>query len=123
MLKHFAVALLVSVLAVGCTTPAERSAVRIDASSIESAEDSYKAMTRGQSHAKKQELAIAVLVLNMEGVTSAYEVVGNPELQSPSIGRIKDRVAGMTAAEIIALLGLTARILQCEHLRSDLPMQ
>ncbi|MGY0561815.1 hypothetical protein ACW7G2_14015 [Luteimonas sp. A277] len=110
MLKHFAVALLASLLAIGCTTTAERNAVRIDASSIESAETSYKAMMRSQSDSGKQKLAIAMVVLNMEGVESAYEVVANPELQSPSIGGIKDRVAGMTAAEIIALADRTSDV-------------
>lgn len=48
------------------------------------------------------QLALAVLAINMIGVNSAYEVVNSPELQTSSIGRIKDRVAGMSADEIIA---------------------
>lgn len=39
----------------------------------------------------------------MEGVSSAYEVVNDPELQQPSIERIREKVAGMTADEIIRL--------------------
>ena len=48
-----------------------------------------------------QKLSMAMLAINIKGVQSAHEVVNNPELQSPSIGRIKDEVADMTAQEII----------------------
>ncbi|MFD0739920.1 hypothetical protein ACFQZQ_11605 [Lysobacter koreensis] len=102
MLKHVAVALISSALAVAsASVPAQRGLVRIDATSSESAEASYKAMMRDRSAAEQQKLALAVLVLNMEGVESAREAMDNPELQSPSIGRIKDKVAGMTAKQII----------------------
>lgn len=106
MFRHALVVLICSLLAVACTTgPARRDAVRIDATSRESAEASYRAMMRGRTEPDQQKLAIAVLVLNMEGVKSAREVVGNRDLQSPSIGRIKDKVAGMTAEQIIELAG------------------
>lgn len=39
----------------------------------------------------------------MDGVSSACEAIQDPALRRPSIGRIKGRVAGMTADEIIAL--------------------
>ena len=104
MLKKIAVVMLSSALLLGCaTTSVKRTAVRIDASSIESAETSYKAMMRDRSEPDQQKLALAVLMLNMEGVKSVYVVVGNPELQSPSIGRIRAKVAGMTAEEIMEL--------------------
>ena len=103
-LKCIAVLLLAAGLTAGCTTtPSRGGELRIDSSSVESAERSYQAMMRGRSEAEKQKLALAMLLLNLQGVKSAYEVVANPELQSPSIGRIKDQVAGMTADEIIAL--------------------
>lgn len=38
-------------------------------------------------------------------MNSAYEVAGNPELQRFGIARVKDRVAGLDADEIIALGG------------------
>lgn len=111
MLKHLTVLLLISALAVACTTTlAQSGEVRIDSSSVESAETSYKAMMKDRSESEKQKLAVAVLMLNMEGVKSAYEVVGNPALQSPSIGRIKDKVAGMTSDEIIALADRTSDV-------------
>ncbi|GAA4861344.1 hypothetical protein [Luteimonas vadosa] len=104
MLKAFTIVMLSSFFAVACATaPATQDVLRIDATSTDSAEASYKAMMSERSEADQQRLALAVLMLNMEGVESAREVVDNPELQSPSIGRIKDKVAGLSANEIIEL--------------------
>lgn len=80
-----------------------REPIRIDASTEASAKASFEAMTTSLSPRKQQALQIAVLVLNMDGVSSAYEAVNNPELQRPSIERIRDKVSGMTADEIIRL--------------------
>ena len=80
-----------------------REPVRLDASSTEAAEASWKAMVDGTRGSKKQKLLEAMLKINLAGVKSGYEVVGNPKLQSLGIARIKDQVAGMTADEIIAL--------------------
>jgi hypothetical protein len=111
MLKHIALLLLTFALSTACTAmPTQSDAVRIDSSSQEAAEASYKTMMKGRSEWENQKLALAVLMLNMAGVKSAYEVVGNPELQSPSIGRIKDKVAGMTADEIITLAARTSDV-------------
>jgi hypothetical protein len=86
----------------GCTTSGAASAVtRIDASSVGAAEASYKVMAKRLPHSKQVELALAVLAINMIGVNSAAEAMSDPGLESPSIARIKDRVAGMSAAEII----------------------
>lgn len=103
MLKKTLVAAFVAVLVAGCATPGTGPAVaRIDASTTATAEASYKAMLGKLPQAKQMQLSLAVLTINMIGVNSAKEVVNNPELQSPTIGRIKDRVAGMSAEEIIA---------------------
>lgn len=45
---------------------------------------------------------MAMIAINLSGASSAHDVVRNPVLQSPSIGRIKDRGAGMSAEETIA---------------------
>jgi hypothetical protein len=84
--------------------------VRLDATSAASAQESFQRMLEGASGAKRNELLVAMLKLNMSGVRSAYEVVAKPELQSLSIARIKDRVAGMTAEEIIALADSTSEV-------------
>ena len=102
MLNQLAVALISSLLVAACASaPAQRDLVRLDATSKESAESSYRAMMRDRSESEQQQLAIAVLVLNMAGVNSASEAISTPELRSPSIVRIKDKVAGMTAQQII----------------------
>jgi hypothetical protein len=104
MWKHLAVVVFSVAMILGCTTvAAEQATVRIDSSSSQAAEASYKAMMEGRSQADQQKLGLAVLMLNMQGVKSASEVVNNPELQSPSIVRIRTKVAGMTAEQIIAL--------------------
>lgn len=118
MLRLAVVALVSSVLAVGCaSSPTQADLVRIDATSRESAEASYRAMMKGRSVGDRQKLALAVLMLNIEGVKSAYEVVRDPELQAPSVGRIKDKVAGLTADQIIELAGRNpaARIEVSKH--------
>jgi hypothetical protein len=103
MLMRTVVAVLLAVLIASCTTTKiDRSVARIDASTPATAEASYKKMLGSLPQAKQMQLAVAVLTINMIGVSSAYEVVRSPELQAPSIVRIKDRVAGMSADEIIA---------------------
>lgn len=80
-----------------------RETIRLDASSDAAAKASWKRMTESVSPEKQQQLLLAMLQINLAGVNSAYEVVGNPELQHPNIARIKDRIAGLDADEIIAL--------------------
>ena len=80
-----------------------REPIRIDASTEATTRASFEAMTASLSPRKQQALQVAVLVLNMDGVSSAYDVVGNPDLQHPSIERIRTTVSGMTADEIIRL--------------------
>ncbi len=92
---------LAAALVIGCANQHPAEAVRIDASSPQAAEASYEAMMDALSPEEQQKLAIAVVMLNMEGVKSVYEVVGNPDLQKPSMAHIRDKVAGMTAEEII----------------------
>lgn len=103
MLKRFLLLILTMAIAACAATSTESHAVRIDSSSYPAAEASYEAMMQGRSEAEKRKLALAVLMLNLEGVKGVYETLDNPELQSPSIGRIREKVSGMTAAEIIAL--------------------
>ncbi len=74
--------------------------VRIDASSGAAAA-SFARMIESLPKNERQELQIAILVLNMYGVSSVYEAIKDPALRHPSIERIRDRVAGMTADEII----------------------
>lgn len=75
--------------------------LRLDASSDAAAEESFKRMADRLGAKRQQKLEIAILQINMIGVNSAYETVANPELRRVSVARIKDRIAGMTADEII----------------------
>lgn len=101
-MKHrFVVAALVSLLAV--STVVAKEPVRLDASSDAAAEASWRAMHEEASPEQKRELPLAMLKINLAGTKSAYDMVGDPELQTLGITRIKDKVSGMTAEEIIAL--------------------
>ena len=84
--------------------------IRLDSTSDAAAEASWEKMTKAASPKKKQQLLIAMLQINMAGVQSAHEVVRNPELQSLGIARIKDKVSGLTADEIIELGGRVSTI-------------
>jgi len=75
--------------------------VRIDASSDAAAQKSFERMNLQLSQKRRQDLALALVKINLIGVNSAKEVDGNPELQSFGIQRIKMKVSGMTADEII----------------------
>lgn len=95
--------ILIFVIACGLATAAfADDAIRVDASSNASAKASFDRMQHAASPAMRQQLAIALLKINLAGVMSAHEVVGNPELASMGIERVKDRVSGMTADEIVA---------------------
>jgi hypothetical protein len=103
MFNKTLVAVSLAVLLASCTTTkVDQSVARIDASTRATAEASYQRMHASLPQARQIQLTLAVLTINMIGVNSAHEVVNNPELQAPSIGRIKDRVAGMSADEIVA---------------------
>lgn len=77
-------------------------AVRLDASTLDSTQASFERMLQGLPAAQRNALFGAVLLINLEGVHSARELA-NPELQDLSVLRIKHRIDGMTADEIIAL--------------------
>jgi hypothetical protein len=81
--------------------------IKIDASSDAAVEQSMRSMLAESNTQEKQQLLIAVLKLNLVGVSGAREMVANPELQNLSAARIKQRIAGMTAHEIIALADRT----------------
>ncbi|HEY5805610.1 MAG TPA: hypothetical protein VIT90_18180 [Lysobacter sp.] len=100
MLRHL-LAFVIAAALVGCATAGHGGdVVRMDATSVETAEASYHAMMVGRSEAQQQRLALAVLLLNLEGVKSANDLVGDDQ---GSVGPIRNKVAGLSAEEIIAL--------------------
>jgi hypothetical protein len=82
--------------------------IRIDGSSTEATERSFQQMTAALTQEQQIQLMMAMVQLNFVGVTSATEAISNPALQQPSAGRIKDKITGMTASEIIDLANRTA---------------
>jgi hypothetical protein len=85
-----------------------REEVRIDGSSDKAVEQSYARMLGSLKGEQQIDLGTAIIQLNMIGISSAREMLADPELRNPGPVRIKDRIAGLTAAEIIALAKRTA---------------
>lgn len=77
-------------------------AIRIDGSSDEAANRTFQRMVKSLKPDQQQALVIALLQINFIGVQSVTEAAGSGDLQKPSAARVKDKIAGMTAPEIIA---------------------
>jgi hypothetical protein len=100
---------LIALLLVSAIAPAQEM-LRIDGSSDARVEQSYRRMLDSLDRDRQIKLVTAVLRINMIGVSSAREAIADPGLQSPGPVRIRDRIAGLTAAEIIALANKTAPV-------------
>ncbi|WP_157062447.1 DUF6694 family lipoprotein [Pseudoxanthomonas dokdonensis] len=111
MLKEPLLAVCLAFAVTACATSENpASQIRLDATSDATAMSSFSAMAEALTSENRQELLVAMLKLNMTGVNSVYEVIQNPDLQSPSIARIKDKVDGMTAQQIIDLANRTSSV-------------
>ena len=77
--------------------------VRLDATSSASASESFGKMMDQLDGRQRKALAIAILRINLDGVGSVKEAMADPSLQAYGVERIKDKVAGMTASEIIRM--------------------
>ncbi len=77
------------------------SPVRIDATSAQSAQTTWSEMLSAATPKMRQELEEAMLKINLEGVQSASDLASTPPPGGFGIVRIKEKVAGMTAPEII----------------------
>ena len=92
--------LMLCVAFTGCaTTPA--GGQRIDGSSAASAEASWKRMLDQAAPRERMALLTAMVEINLQGVETAYDVAGNKDLHKLSISRIRDKVDGMTAGELL----------------------
>ena len=78
--------------------------IHIDASSDAAANRSLQRMLSSMDTKEKDQLADAVVQLNKDVVSTG----GDAAAQKPSAARIKDKIAGMTASEIIDLAHRTA---------------
>lgn len=104
----FITALAYIALAFFTSSAHAREEVRIDGSSDKSVEQSYERMLESLNHERRTELVTAIIQLNMVGISSAEEMLADPELRSPGPVRIKSRIAGLNSAEIIALANKSA---------------
>lgn len=91
-------------------TVCAKDEVHIDASSDAAAKSSFDQMLAEAAPDQRQKLIVAMLELNLVGVNSAYDVVSNPALRNPSVVRVKDKIAGLTASEIIELANHTSSV-------------
>ena len=101
-MKSIAV-MLAFIVAVASASAVAQAPLRIDASSDAAARASWEAMLSSATPTEHQELLNALLQINLAGVQSAKQVVGQPGMQHLGIVRIKDTVAGLTAEQIIKL--------------------
>ena len=76
--------------------------IHIDASSDAAANRSLQRMLSSMDTKEKTQLADAIVQLNKD-VGSTGAGAANPADQKPSAARIKDKIGGMTASEIIDL--------------------
>lgn len=97
---------LLLVMSAATTDAIAKEPIRLDGSSDSAAVRSFKQMMDARPDARMH-LAMAMLQLNMVGVSSAAEMMADPELRNPSIARVRDEVDGLTADEIIALAAAT----------------
>ena len=88
-------------LALACRSFAA-SPPRLDATSAQSAQTTWNGMLNAATPQVRQELLVAMLKINLAGVQSASDPAGTPPPGGFGIVRIKDKVAGMTAPEIIS---------------------
>ncbi|MBB1062007.1 DUF6694 family lipoprotein [Marilutibacter spongiae] len=101
-MKKEALAACLAIALAACAASGTRpDAPRLDATSDASAQSSFKQMIEALPGEQRIQLQLAMVAINLKDVKSAYEVVNDPSLQSPSIVRIKEEVDGMTAQEII----------------------
>lgn len=89
--------------------------IRIDATTNASAQASWHKMYAQADPSTKHKLISALVELNLAGVNSAYEVVKNPDLQTLSAARIKDKIAGLTADQIVELANKTSTVKIQQH--------
>jgi len=100
-------AALVALLLVAGTAHA-RKTIRIDGSSDKSVEQSFNRMMKSLDDDGRTALMTAIIQLNLVGVSGAAEMLADPALRNPGPARIKTRIAGLSASEIVALARKTA---------------
>ena len=106
--NHFGTALALMAILPFTSVAHARKEVRIDGSSEKRVEQSYARMRKSLNKDQQIMLMTAIIQLNLVGISSATEMLADPELRNPGPVRIKNRIAGLTSDEIIALANKTA---------------
>jgi hypothetical protein len=83
--------------------------IRVDGSSDAAANESFQRMVSSLKPDEQQALLIALIQINMGGAESAQDMLREPKMQHPSAAQVKDKIAGMTATEIIAYANKTSK--------------
>lgn len=108
-MRNLLFATLFAVAAAACaTTPAEP--VTIDGSTDATAEASWARMLDEADRHTRIELMTALIAINLQGVESVYEIVGNDDLKTASIANVREQLDGMTADEVLAYAGEVATV-------------
>jgi hypothetical protein len=111
MKRHLA-ALLLALAASWSVYAAEP--LRLDASTDETTVASWNAMVGAASPTQRQQLLEAMLKINLAGINSANEMLSTPDTDSLGIVRIKEKVSGLTAEQIIDLSNKVSTV-RVEH--------
>lgn len=96
-----ALIIIISLAAMPGISYADES-LRIDGASDEAANKSWLNMLNNTHGAKKQQLMVAFAKLSLEGYESAFDIAAAGKSSFPAAD-IKDKIAGLTADEIIEL--------------------
>ena len=104
ILKRLMFAVLAACLVAGCaTTPA--APLTIDGSTDATAEASWARMLDQVDPHTRIELVTGLIAINLQGVETVYDVVGNEDLHEASISNVREQVDGMTAEEFLQYAG------------------
>jgi hypothetical protein len=78
-----------------------RDAIRIDGSSDAAADRSFQRMMESLKPDEQEMLSVALVQINLGDAQSVYDMLRDPNKQHPSAAHVRDKIAGMTASEII----------------------
>jgi hypothetical protein len=77
--------------------------LRVDGSSDEAADKSFGDMVNSENPEQRRKLLTALVQINMEGVKNVGQAEASEASHHPSAARVRKKIDGMTAEQIIAL--------------------
>lgn len=102
-MKNILSAILVCLLLGGCSSagPSVKDVPRVDATSEATFQSSLRRMTSGRTEDEKLKLQMAMLAIMLSELTSAQQLIDNPQYQKMSPAAFRDRFAGLSYEEIL----------------------